>query len=153
MHVSQKRPTLCTMTSLLGRPMTARERRRRGQVDGGRGSLILETSVDSSPCQLEAAPAVENRPASMNNGSNLSVDPSCTDEPPLAIDIIVSEYTFEEFTHKTRPHRRSFMGISHSGHQTYDFKDRNWLRGWLWFHFSLQHPVLSTLGVAEKNPI
>lgn len=28
----------------------------------------------------------------MNNGSNRSIDPSCTDKPPLAIDIILGEY-------------------------------------------------------------
>lgn len=51
--------------------------------------------MDSSPYQLEVAvEAVENRPASMNNGSNRSIDPSCTDQPPLAIDIILSEYIF-----------------------------------------------------------
>lgn len=60
---------------------------------------ILETSVDSSPHHLgAAAAAVEHRAASMNNGSNRSVAPGCTDPPPLAIDIIVSEYAFGEFT-------------------------------------------------------
>lgn len=65
---------------------------------------ILETSVDSSPCQLKAAvEAVENRPASMNNGSNRTIDPSCTDQPPLAIDIILSEYIFEYFFQNDPP--------------------------------------------------
>lgn len=69
---------------------------------------ILGTSVDSSSCQLEAA--VENRAASMNNGSNRSIDPSCTDQPPLAIDIILSEYISPPS--KTNSPQTIFVGIS-----------------------------------------
>lgn len=46
MHILQKRTTLYMMTSLLGRPMTAREGRGLGQVDGGRGSLSRLHSGD-----------------------------------------------------------------------------------------------------------
>lgn len=89
---------------------------------------ILETSVDSSPCQLEAAvEAVENRPASMNNGSNRSIDPSCTDQPPLAIDIILSEYIFEFFSPaKLIPHKR-FLWEYHRSHRTSDLMNLKWL--------------------------
>ncbi len=36
---------------------------------------------------------IKNQPtaASMNNGSNRTIDPSCLDKPPLAMDIILSE--------------------------------------------------------------
>lgn len=89
---------------------------------------ILETSVDSSPCQLEAAvEAVENRPASMNNGSNRSIDPSCTDQPPLAIDIILSEYIFELFfffSAKLNPQKRS-LWENHCSCRNSDLMDRN----------------------------
>lgn len=80
---------------------------------------ILGTSVDSSPCQLEAA--VENRAASMNNGSNRSIDPSCTDQPPLAIDIILSEYIFSPPA-KLILHKRSLWEY-HCSHRTSDLMD------------------------------
>lgn len=53
MHILQKRTTLCMMTSLPGRPMTVRERRRLAQVDGGSGSLSRLDSADE--CELFTA--------------------------------------------------------------------------------------------------
>lgn len=52
---------------------------------------LLRVSRHTEVHRFSAQRTIRPTIASMNNGSNITMDPRCRDKPPLAIDIILSE--------------------------------------------------------------